>query len=163
MLTLTRLKEALNYDPETGVFTWVNPTNDRIQVGSVAGDKFKDCIRIGLDGEGYRAHRLAWLYCYGEWPKHNIDHINGNHYDNRIANLRDVPQSENVRNQRLRKDNKSGYHGVNWDKGRNKWRVTINVEGKVKTLGRYDDLDEAIKVRKEAEIELNYHSNHGRK
>ena len=88
------LESKLHYDQCSGVFTWVNSKNNR-----VAGTPdYKGYISIGLNKKQYRAHRLAWFYCYGVWPKESIDHINGIKNDNRIANLRDVRDTENKRN-----------------------------------------------------------------
>jgi hypothetical protein len=68
-----------------------------------------------LTGVLYREHRLAWLYMTGEWPTHEIDHINGDRVDNRFCNLREATASENRWNSRKRVNNTSGYKGVSWD------------------------------------------------
>ena len=81
-----------------------------------------------------------------------VDHINHNKLDNRKCNLRVCTQSQNTMNSSLRSDNTSGYTGVYWYKSRSKWLVRITVNGKCINLGYYDDLEEAVKVRKEAEI-----------
>jgi len=104
------------------------------------------------------AHRVAWALHYGEWPKHEIDHINGNKRDNRIQNLRDVPHLLNQRNRGLRADNTSGADGVSWMKA-GFWRVT--VAGKY--LGIFKDFEAAVAARKSAEQAHGYHVNHGRR
>ena len=101
MLTQHTLKEHLSYNPETGVFT--NNKNKPGRgggVGSVAGNTTnkKNYVIIKLLGRKYYAHRLAWLFYYGEWPQNEIDHINNNKLDNRIINLRDVTHWENQQN-----------------------------------------------------------------
>jgi hypothetical protein len=99
MITRARLLELLDYNPATGIFRWKASTNQRIKPGSIAG-----CCRhekywwIRLDGRSYSAGRLAWLYVYGNWPLHQIDHINRVKTDNRIGNLRDVPDGVNKLN-----------------------------------------------------------------
>jgi hypothetical protein len=95
-------------------------------------------IRISVDNKNYKAHRLAWLYVNGEWPSHEIDHINGNRSDNRIDNLRDVPRAQNIQNQvKPHSNNKTGYLGVT--KGPcNRFRAFIGVNGKNVNLGRFD-------------------------
>jgi len=99
MLTTDRLRELLDYDTETGLFRWKTPTNNRITVGSLAGQNHpKGYTRIGVDGAKYLAHRLAWLYVHGVWPINQIDHINRMKTDNRINNLRDVIDGINKRN-----------------------------------------------------------------
>lgn len=87
MLTVERLRELLDYDPETGVFRWKEPRR-KCRVGEVAGSLRKDgYVKIQVDGRFYQAHRLAWLCVYGVWPS-AIDHIDGNRANNAIANLR---------------------------------------------------------------------------
>lgn len=55
-------------------------------------------MTLQIEGRPYYAHRVAWAMCHGKDPEHVIDHINQNPRDNRLANLRDVPQSVNCRN-----------------------------------------------------------------
>lgn len=162
-LTPQRIKELLHYGPETGIFTWKVATSRRIRIGDVAGSITSAGYRvIWVTGTKYRAHRLAWLYVYGEFPHDEIDHINGDKLDNRIINLRDVTRAENSRNSRVRKDNTSGVMGVSWSKDRKKWLVLITVDGKQKNLGLYEDIELAALVRCEAEVRYGYHKNHGR-
>lgn len=164
-ITVEKLKEMLGYDCDTGIFTRLKQDNGRKRfVGKPAGTKTPyGHLVIRIDGGRCMAHRLAWLYVYGVFPKGNIDHINGDPSDNRISNLRDVSQAENLKNQRMRGDNTSGVLGVCWDKSRNKWKAQINVDGKNKGLGRYDSKDDAIKARMEADVKYRYHENHGKR
>lgn len=151
ILTQKRLQQVLNYNPETGVFTWaVCFGNARINM--VAGSiKSNGYISIGVDKKRYHAHRLAWLYVYGEWPKNDIDHVNRDKTDNRIANLRVVSRSVNLVNTSRRQNNKSGYKGIWWDKNRQNWQVRISVDKQQKNLGCVKTLDEAVALRKAAE------------
>ena len=100
LVTADRLRAALLYDPLSGIFTWRIKPNRRIRIGSKAGTLTRGRIHIRLDGQIHRAHRLAWLYVNGHWPKREIDHRNGNASDNRIDNLRDVTHAVNTQNQR---------------------------------------------------------------
>lgn len=136
-LTAERLRELLHYDPLTGVFTRKIRTSNRINIGDVAGNIRKDGYRdIRVGGEKIKEHRVAWLYVYGEWPKFGIDHINGNPSDNRIANLRDIPQGENVKNVRqCRTDNAHGSLGV--ARNGNNWRASIQVDKVRMYLGTF--------------------------
>ena len=102
------------------------------------------------------------LYVYGVVPI-GIDHINGNSLDNRIKNLRNVPQTENTKNLKIPTSNTSGVHGVYWSKVRSKWIAGIGICGKTYNLGGFTDIKEAKKVRKDAEKEHGFHENHGRK
>lgn len=80
-----------------------------------------------------------------------VDHISGNRNDNRKRNLRNADYSTNMMNSTLSKNNTSGTKGVNYDKYSNRWRVRIQVNNKRISLGSFNDLDEAIEVRKQAE------------
>ena len=99
---------------------------------------------------------------HGAWPKKGIDHINGITDDNRISNLRDVSQSDNMRNMTTPCRNTSGRIGVYWFARDCKWQAQIRADGKTKHLGYFDDINDAIAARKAAEIEYGYHENHGR-
>lgn len=77
------------------------------------------------------------------------DHKNRNTLDNRISNLRPATHSQQMMNRRLFKNNKTGYKGVTINRG--KYMVGIKIEGKMKFLGRFDQLEDAVMVRKEAE------------
>ena len=144
-LTAERLRELLNYCPETGVFTWRIKPCSRISVGAVAGSASHGYLEISIESERFLAHRLAWLYTHGVWPAFQIDHLNGQRSDNRIANLRDVEPRINCQNQRKAKgDNKlSGRLGVYFDRGSQKWRPKIQVDGKQIYGGSYASVDEA--------------------
>lgn len=157
MITQSELKELLHYDPDTGLFLRCGK-----KVGRVlnCGSK-KRYIGISLKSKTYRAHRLAWLYVYGKFPSGDIDHINGNGFDNRIKNLRDVDRQTNMRNSRRKSTNKSGVTGVTWDSKRLKWYASIMVGYKTISLGRHDDIKDAIAARKNAELKYGFHPNHG--
>lgn len=164
ILTQEFIKELLNYDSETGIFTWAK-SKGTAKKGKEAGWEAtphgKSYRVIMINGKGYFSHRLAWLYIHGRFPNNDVDHINGNGLDNRIINLRDVTESENLRNMKLSKLNKSGVIGVSWEKLVSKWRADIRIDGKKKFLGFFDDLEDAARVRKDAEIQHGYHPNHG--
>jgi hypothetical protein len=94
-LTVERLRELLTYDPETGELRW-RVTRRRAAKGSLAGTLNRNGYRnIEVEQRCYKAHRLAWLYVTGEWPKETIDHINCKRDDNRWANLRQATTAEN--------------------------------------------------------------------
>lgn len=105
-------------------------------------------------------HRIIWKMVYGEEPD-TIDHINGDPSDNRLVNLRSVPQGDNARNIKLKKNNTSGHMGVYFDKRRKMWVSRIH-HGHNRHLGHYNTYEEAVQVRKEAERRYWFHENHGR-
>jgi len=148
MLTANELKEALDYDPSTGVFTWKKKRCGRGKLGKVAGVIRPDgYMEVCVYGATYKSHRLAWLYVHGEFPAHQIDHIDGNRANNRIENLRDLPKVLNMQNQRRpQKHNTSGFLGVSWQKNRRKWEARISVSNVQHFLGVHDTAEEAYQA-----------------
>ena len=143
MLTQERLKELLDYDPETGVFVW-KVNKNRARAGATAGTKNNRLYTvIRIDRKDYTAHRLAWFYMYGTWPKDQLDHINRVRNDNRIGNLREATMQQNQWNPSKRKDNSSGYTGVGWHKKTEKWMAYIVINMKQKYLGLFNTPEEA--------------------
>lgn len=161
MVTQERLKELLHYDPETGAFIWRVARRGPAGVGDVAGTlRVTGYITIGIDGRIYRAHRLAFLYMGVSLPP-QVDHENHIRNDNRWVNLSPATSFINQRNCTLHKNNQSGVTGVHWHKYFRKWTATIGFNKKRYHLGRFNDKEEAIKVRKEAEKRFGFHPNHG--
>lgn len=153
-LTAEVVRELLNYNSETGVFTWKKKAARRVQVGDVAGCINQRYRSLTVLGKRYLAHRVAWLYTHGKWPEGVIDHINRDAFDNRIANLRDVTQMENLQNASSKSNNKSGVEGVFWDKQRQRWRAEIRVNYKTIALGRFTSKADAAAARAEAKVRL---------
>lgn len=166
-LSQKRLKELLDYDPSTGIFTNRVDRGNRAKAGATSGTlskaraSGKPYLAVMLEGKKYYLHRLAYLYMVGKYPK-QVDHINGNGLDNSWGNLRDVCNQGNQRNRKKSKNNSSGVTGVYWCKQRKKWEAQIMVDKKCVHLGRYTDFDEAVKARKDAEAKHNFHENHGK-
>lgn len=172
------VKELLDFNPETGGFTWKPRSRERFKsdracnafnaavAGKPAGytDDNSYC-RIDVYGTSIRAHRLAWFYVHGVWPK-EIDHVDGNRLNNAISNLRNVNRRENSRNRCVRSDNTTGMHGVYRDdkpESGVRWTAMIsNDEGKRIILGRFVNYEDAVFARKIAEKCFGYHHNHGR-
>lgn len=106
------LRQLLRYEPDTGKLFWLHRAADLFPSKSAAKSwnaRFAGAEALATDnGQGYlagringrplKAHRVVWAISYGEWPIGEIDHINGNPGDNRIANLRAVGRTENTRN-----------------------------------------------------------------
>jgi hypothetical protein len=151
MLTQERLKEVLHYFPRTGIFRWKVNIFRRRHKGKIAGGVSGHYITIGIDGTQYYAHRLAILYMTGEWPKNQTDHKNRNKLDNKFSNLRDVSTAKNRQNRILREG-----QGVCWDKMRERWKASIQVEGKMINLGRFTSRKKAMFVRKFAEKQYEF-------
>ena len=153
-LNSTRLRELLDYDQNTGEFTWKISRGRTAKAGGIAGAKHgENYILIMISGRTYKAHRLAWMYVHGDWPKGFIDHINGVRHDNRIGNLRDVTRSENMQNQRKPQRN-NPHLGVTWCKRRQLWLAQIKVGGRNKFLGYHQKSEEASAAYLAAKKEL---------
>lgn len=141
---------GLGYNPETGIFT-VTRSGGRRKAGDAAGYIKSDGYRlISYLGRYRYAHRLAWFAVHGEMPSGEIDHINGNRDDNRIANLRLVTRSQNMMNAAIGK----GWH---WHKKQQRWQALIRVGGERKYLGQFKTEAEAQAAYEKARAEL-----HGR-
>lgn len=145
-LTAKRLRELCAYDPATGAFTW-RRSKGAAPAGSPVGGKHRskgygDAV---VDGERHATHRMIWLYAHGRWPKGEIDHINGDRSDNRLANLRDVSGAVNRQNQRAAtsKNLKSKLIGAHWNKRYRVWRSHIHAGGKPIYLGQFASAEEA--------------------
>jgi hypothetical protein len=141
MLTQAELKSKLHYNTETGIFTrFIKYKNQIKKAGSKQTNGY---IYISINKIDYLAHRLAWLYVYGEFPKNQIDHINRIRDDNKISNLRESTQSENLMNISISSHNTSGYKGVSFDKSKNKFMACIQINSRQIFIGRYKTAKEA--------------------
>jgi hypothetical protein len=152
-LTVDLLNHLFEYDKETGNLIWKIQQRG-IRKGSIAGSvKSHGYLCVGINYKSYRAHRLIFLMHKGYLPK-TIDHINGDKLDNRIENLRAATVGQNQHNRKTNANNTSGYKGVSWNKGCNKWLSQIKLEGKRIHLGYFDNVEEAAEVMRKAREEL---------
>lgn len=145
MLNAQALRELLRYESATGIFYWRNAVCNR-PAGAKAGTTGKiGYVDICVLKERHGAHRLAWLYVYGEWPKPEVDHVNGVRSDNRIENLRDVTHAVNTQNLRSahRRNTSSGLLGVRKAKDSHGYQANIHVNGKNHRIGRFATAEEA--------------------
>lgn len=178
-LTPEQLAELIEYDPTTGNMFWkprppemfghngpymnFKKNYEGREITSKDQDGYVK-VSMLIHGERYhfKAHRVAWAIHYGSWPKGEVDHINHDRADNSIANLRDVSPAENQRNRPLQSNNKTGHVGVTWCERDRKFYAGIQIGGRRRYLGSFDDMREAVKARRAAEIEYGFHKNHGR-
>ncbi len=147
-LTAERLHEVLNYNPETGLFTWRVCMGNRAMAGAVAGTPHANgCIHITVDRQIYKAHRLAWFYMTGEWPTAEVDHRDMNGSNNRWLNLRMATKSQNMANRGTQTNTSSGLKGAYRYKAGERygkpWQAGIQVDGKKLHLGHFATAEEA--------------------
>ena len=156
MINQAQLKSILHYNPITGDFTWKK--NNKI-AGSVHPKVNTSYSRININKKGHSAHRLAFLYTTGEFPKGQVDHIDANGLNNKWLNLRDVSSSMNRRNARMQSNNTSGITGINWHKTLMKWQVRLCG----KHMGYADNIFEAACIRFSAQNNVtSFTDRHGR-
>jgi hypothetical protein len=170
-LTADRLREVLDYDPQTGWFTH-KPRPEEFG-GSISGLRQSAKAKtwntryagrragylhkpsgywiITVDDVHYKAHRAAHLFMNGEWPPETVDHRSGARADNRWSRLRPASTGQQNANLGRRRDNTSGFKGVCWEPGEGKWRAYINSGGARIELGRFKDQAGAIAARAVAE------------
>jgi HNH endonuclease len=156
-LTQQRANELLAYCKESGSLTRKVSLSRSVKVGDAAGFSHptKKYISLYIDGKRYKAHRVVWLMHHGEWPKQQLDHINGDKTDNRLENLRDVSCSVNAQNKRtVSIKNTSGLLGVSWMKAANKYRAQLQVSGKPLYLGLFESKEAAHDAYLKAKREL---------
>ena len=165
----------LRYEPETGKLFWLRRPlwmfpderawkiwNTRYE-GAEAFTAIANGYRRGaIFGNTLAAHRVAWAVHHVQWPKGEIDHINGDRSDNRLANLRDVDSAGNHKNMSRASNNKSGVTGVHWCNTWNRWIAKIKVGGKTKSLGQFERFEDAVVARQKAQQELGFDIGHGK-
>ena len=168
------LRRLLTYDPIHGTLTW----NAR-EASDMPSGKHGEAVRWNSRYAGkpamtaatnsgypsgavhkkpYLAHIIAWAIHTGEWPSDEIDHINGDRSDYRIANLRSVTKQENAQNRALPSNNTSGVIGVSYHARDGLWVAHIGG----KAIGYFKDREQAIEARDAAQRAAGYHQNHGR-
>ena len=149
---LNKIRELVEYDPNTGIIKWKVNRKGHAKAGMVAGAQHnRGYIILAVDNVAYLAHRLAWAMHYGSISENmQIDHVNGDRSDNRICNLRLATHEENCRNSKPRKHNKSGIKGVK--RRGNKWYARIKVNNKEIWLGSHDTPEEAKQAHDTAAV-----------
>lgn len=169
-LTADLLRQILDYDPETGLLTWRERTPDLFSDEGTSAAKrcalwnaryagtpaFTSRHNRGylmgfINNRAFLTHRIIWMLVHGEQPD-DVDHINGDRVDNRLANLRNVSRSVNLRNSKMRRDNTSGINGVSREGSR--WAAYITVNRKRKFLGYFYTVEDAAAARKAAEVRV---------
>lgn len=143
-LTAEEARALLNYDAETGMFSWRVRRSRACKRGWFPGAaKGQGYYVVSINNVNYAAHRVAWLHFHGRPPVGQVDHINGNPSDNRIANLREATQQQNSRNRSVHRNTSSGLKGVYAHSKNAAWCAAICVNGKQIYLGSFATKEEA--------------------
>ncbi|WP_417644696.1 HNH endonuclease [Citrobacter freundii] len=155
MITQEKLKELVEYFPETGEFIW-KVSKGPNKAGSKAGTLSGDYIRIVIEGNNKLAHQWAFLFMKGYIPE-LIDHKNRLGIDNAWENLRESTNQKNLQNQKKKKS-KSGYSGVSWNKKAQKWYVQVTNADRIRKSGGYFPyIDLSLAVDKANSMRALYH------
>lgn len=144
--------ELIHYDSQEGKFFWRNQPSLKT-AGSLCSQGY---WRIKIQQKNYKAHKIAWLLHYGEWPSQMIDHINGDRSDNRISNLRLATNCQNQMNRSLAsRNNKSGmFLGVNYNKYAKAYAARLQYGGKRIHIGYFDSPEKAAEAYNAKKAEL---------
>lgn len=162
------LRQVLRYEPETGKLFWLaRPEamfarhSDFVRWNKRFAGKQAFCAPVGQEylggrvlGAKYFSHRVAWAVHYGEWPASDVDHVNGQRSDNRIANLRLATRAENARNRGANYNSPSKMVGVSRHTHSQKWRARITVGGRRISLGLFESSIDAARARNSAAAAL---------
>lgn len=176
--TIETLHKLLSCDYAAGILTWRVRTKEHFgkmteKQGEAwnrryAGKRaFTSKLSCGyyqgiILGEHYLAHCVIFAMGNGEWSKDEVDHKNHIRGDDRFDNLREATSEQQNQNRSLFRNNKSGHVGVSWYKRTGQWRACIMVDKKQKTLGYFDEIEDAIDARQTASDKHGYHANHGK-
>lgn len=175
------LLDLLRLNAETGVLTWKPRNLSYFSNGKWSAEhlhanwsaRFSEKLAFTsahingylsgcINNQRFLAHRVVFAMHFGRWPSDGIDHINGDKKDNRISNLRKANHSVNARNTKVSTKSSTRILGVTFDKARGKYFACIYVNGKTKSLGRFASIEDAKAARAAANIQFEYHQNHGR-
>lgn len=155
-LTPERVRELLDYNPDTGELRWKVSRGNRVPVGSVAGHVVNRSnysrVYVSIDWVPYLAHRLIWFHVHGVWPDNEIDHIDGNANNNRLSNLRQADRYENCSNSKRKPGRVTGYYGV--QAHGDKFGSYIVARGTRHFLGVFGTAEAAYEAYKKAAHEM---------
>ena len=170
------LRKRLRYDPETGKLYWLARSPDMFNASKNTPESvcktwnarysgkeaFTYTAALGymsgsVDNVLFLAHRICWALHYGNEPEGVIDHIDGDPTNNRIANLRAVTQSTNMKNARRKSPSSGGRIGVYFDARYGTWYARVGR----KHLGTFSCRFDAVLARLNAEKAHGFTMRHG--
>lgn len=135
-IPIEQLREAFEYDPETGILRWKKSGKPCAPSSSSRG-----YLCVKYRGQTLRQSRVISASVTGAWPEGEINHLNGVKSDNRFANLREATHAECAMNQKMKSRNQSGLKGTCKHRGR--WQARIRKDGKDLHLGSFATPEQA--------------------
>jgi hypothetical protein len=173
-ITQALLKEAFDYDPETGILRWrrrprhhfvddhgLNTFNTKC-AGREAGYISNSGYRlIYIFGRKYLAHQLIWMMQIGKWPADQIYHRNHIRDDNRFENLCEATSAKNYHHRSIYSNNNSGFTGVGFHERSQKWMARVRIKGKLIHLGFFASKADAIAARSTVNRQHGFSKGHG--
>ena len=152
MLTQEQANRLFHY--LDGQLIRISLIGKKAKIGEIAGHVGKRGYKyLSVYKRKYYVHRVIWLMHYGTFPK-AIDHIDGNRLNNRIENLRECSNSENLCNSKIKSNNTSGFKGIHWFKPKQKWRARLSLNKKEYHVGYFDEKEDAINAILEARLKI---------
>lgn len=156
MISIEKILESFNYDPTEGILKWKiyrysgsNYSKMECYPGKIINSK-----ATSLYGERMTTSKICWALYYKKYPDYPIiDHKDGNTKNIKIKNLREATNSQNQMNKIIQSNNTSGIVGVFWYQSKKKWCARIIFENNKIHLGYFNNVENAIKARKNAEEE----------
>lgn len=162
-ITQEKLLRNFHYNLETGELRFnfdslSGRSGEIVTANKIANPGY---LCLSINKKPYLVHRVIFMYMTGRWPKYT-DHIDHNKVNNRWNNIREVSNRENALNCGIGKNSKTNAVGVTLHKPTNKYRAYIGVNRKQVHLGLFENIQDAITARAEANIKYGYHKNHGK-
>jgi hypothetical protein len=130
--TIAYINKCYKYVQDTGTVMRIAGRSPGVgkPVGTIGKDGY---VRASVVGRSIGLHTVVWILCKKSFPIWEIDHIDRNRSNNRIENLRDVPQRVNAaNNERSARGRKTGTRKEN-----NKWLAVIRVHNRTVRIGLF--------------------------
>lgn len=142
-----KAKTLLDYDPETGDLIWKEYQHWKAKKGSIAGTRGSKGRQVRVGGRKLLSHRVAWFITHGTLPS-SVRHVNMDVFDNSLVNLYASSSSEVA----VITEDSAPVKGIVYASHYKMWRAVLHTPEGAIDLGLYDTKAEAVKVRRDAEL-----------